>query len=129
VRHGAWTAWYLNGQKQSHGEYNDDQPVGHFVWWHNNGQKRSDGSYENGAQHGKWTWWHDNGQKAAQGYFDSGERVGQVARLAARRQSDFEIGDMAEPQAAVNEQPHVRACRSVRRRSSVLALHRVRFAR
>ena len=106
VKHGAWTAWYVNGQKQSTGEYRDDQPVGHFAWWHNNGQRRTDGAYENGVQHGKWTWWHENGQKSAQGYYDSGERSGKWLAW----QSDgkvIETMEMPEPQAAVVDQPHI----------------------
>lgn len=75
-RHGAWTAWYVNGQKQQQGEYRNDAPLGKFTWWHENGQKGVEGEYVEGKQHGRWTWWHNNGQKSIQGQYAKGDPAG-----------------------------------------------------
>ena len=71
-RHGVWTSWYRNGQKQLEGRYVEDAPVGKFSWWHANGQKAIEGEYVTGKQNGKWTWWHQNGQKNIEGEYASG---------------------------------------------------------
>ncbi|HZZ72857.1 MAG TPA: hypothetical protein VFE24_11430 [Pirellulales bacterium] len=71
-RHGMWTSWYRNGQKQLEGRYVEDAPVGKFHWWHPNGQKAIEGEYINGKQTSKWTWWHINGQKNIEGEYTNG---------------------------------------------------------
>ena len=39
-RHGLWTWWHKNGQKQMEGRYEADLPTGKFTWWYPNGQKQ-----------------------------------------------------------------------------------------
>jgi antitoxin component YwqK of YwqJK toxin-antitoxin module len=71
-RHGMWSSWYQNGQKQLEGKYVEDVPTGKFTWWHENGQKAIEGEYINGKQNGHWVWWHQNGQKSIQGDYVNG---------------------------------------------------------
>ena len=75
-RHGSWSSWHVNGQKQGEGSYKHDLRVGHFVWWHSNGQKALEGDFEDGEQVGKWIWWHESGQKSLDGEFSGGHPSG-----------------------------------------------------
>ncbi len=75
-KHGAWTAWYPNGQMKFTGEYRLDRPAGDFTWWFVNGQKSLEAHYEDGKKTGEWNWWHENGQKSIQGSYQSDSPVG-----------------------------------------------------
>ena len=79
-RHGLWTWWHKNGQKQMEGRYESDLPVGKFTWWYPNGQKQLQGEYINGKQQGKFTWWHPNGQKQLEGAYIAGVLSGKWTR-------------------------------------------------
>jgi uncharacterized protein len=79
-RHGAWTWWHKNSQKQMEGRYTEDAPVGKFTWWYANGQKQLEGEYTEGKQEGKFTWWHENGQKQMEGIYETGAQVGKWVR-------------------------------------------------
>lgn len=75
-RHGPWTAWHENGQRELEGTYEHDLQVGLFTWWHTNGQKALEGRYDQGKQDGTWTWWYQNGQKSIQGQYATGNPTG-----------------------------------------------------
>ncbi len=75
-RHGPWSSWHTNGQRQLEGTYDHDLQVGLFTWWHDNGQKALEGRYLNGKQDGPWVWWYDNGQKSIQGEYAKGNPTG-----------------------------------------------------
>lgn len=75
-KHGAWTQWYQNGQKQMQGEYRNDFQIGKFFWWYQNGQVALEGAYDSGKQTGKWVWWHANGQRSTQGEYADGNPTG-----------------------------------------------------
>ena len=44
-KHGPWTSWHPNGQRQLEGTYEHDVQVGKFTWWHANGQKALEGRF------------------------------------------------------------------------------------
>ena len=75
-KHGPATAWYANGQRQVEGAYEQDVPLGRFIWWHENGQKALEGSFDDGKQDGPWSWWYPSGQKSIEGYYVSGAPTG-----------------------------------------------------
>lgn len=79
-RHGEWTWWHKNGQKQMEGRYVEDKPVGKFTWWYSNGQKQLEGEYVEGKQQGRFTWWHENGQKQLEGIYENGTQIGKWTR-------------------------------------------------
>jgi antitoxin component YwqK of YwqJK toxin-antitoxin module len=79
-RHGLWTWWHKNGQKQMEGRYEQDMPIGKFTWWYPNGQKQLQGEYTGGKQAGKFTWWHPNGQKQLEGAYLAGVLSGKWTR-------------------------------------------------
>jgi antitoxin component YwqK of YwqJK toxin-antitoxin module len=75
-RHGPWSSWHPNGQRQLEGTYDHDLQVGLFTWWHANGQKNLEGRFIKGKQDGPWVWWYDNGQKSIQGEYAKGNPTG-----------------------------------------------------
>ncbi len=75
-KHGVWTSWHTNGQRQLSGEYDHDVQVGTFVWWHANGQKALEGHFDHGKQDGSWTWWYASGQKSIRGEYNHGNPTG-----------------------------------------------------
>jgi antitoxin component YwqK of YwqJK toxin-antitoxin module len=75
-KHGAWSSWYANGQRQLEGTYEHDAQVGQFTWWHANGQKSLEGRFDLGKQDGSWTWWYPTGQKSIQGQYAKGNPTG-----------------------------------------------------
>jgi uncharacterized protein len=91
-RHGLWTWWHKNGQKQMEGRYEADLPVGKFTWWYPNGQKQLQGEYINGKQQGKFTWWHSNGQKQLEGAYVAGVLTGKWSRWNSEGRV-VEVGD------------------------------------
>jgi antitoxin component YwqK of YwqJK toxin-antitoxin module len=111
-KHGEWTSWYANGQKQLQGAYENDAQVGKFVWWHENGQKALEGSYDHGKQNGKWTWWHNNGQKSIQGRYVKGNPTGRwvwwredgkVAQAANLSHAEGDIVEMPKVQSEASK--------------------------
>jgi antitoxin component YwqK of YwqJK toxin-antitoxin module len=100
-KHGPWTSWYGNGQKQVEGQYAHNLPTGNFTWWHANNQIASEGTYEEGKQHGRWVWWHENGQKSIQGECTQGSPSGRWSwwdeggELAKSADLSGEDGDVA----------------------------------
>lgn len=101
-RHGLWTWWYKNGQKQMEGRYEADMPVGKFTWWYPNGQKQLQGEYLAGKQQGKFVWWHANGQKQLEGAYLAGTLSGKWTRWNADGRV-VEVGDYSEGQALAQE--------------------------
>jgi antitoxin component YwqK of YwqJK toxin-antitoxin module len=77
-KHGLWTAWYRNGNKQIEAQYEHDVPIGRFTWWFENGQKEAEGEYEGGRKVGTWVTWHPNGLKESVGEYNSGKLAGRL---------------------------------------------------
>lgn len=75
-KHGPWTSWHTNGQRQLEGTYEHDMQTGLFTWWHANGQKALEGRFEAGKQNGSWTWWYPTGQKSIHGEYAHGNPTG-----------------------------------------------------
>jgi antitoxin component YwqK of YwqJK toxin-antitoxin module len=75
-KHGTFTVWHPNGQRQLEGAYDHEVQVGLFTWWHSNGQEALEGRFDQGKQDGAWTWWHANGQKSIQGQYAQGNPSG-----------------------------------------------------
>ncbi len=75
-KHGPWSSWYANGQRQLEGTYEHDAQVGQFTWWHSNGQKALEGKFDLGKQDGSWTWWYPTGQKSIAGQYAHGNPTG-----------------------------------------------------
>ncbi len=106
-RHGLWTWWHKNGQKQMEGRYEADLPVGKFTWWYPNGQKQLEGSYAGGKQQGKFTWWHPNGQKQLEGSYVAGVLSGKWSRWGDDGRV-VEVGDYSADgkQQQLAQEPH-----------------------
>jgi hypothetical protein len=75
-RHGKWSFWYKDGQRQLEGEYANGQKTGPWVKWDECGTKIVEGEFLYGKMHGKWTDWYVNGQKAQESHWNLGKRDG-----------------------------------------------------
>ncbi|HZZ27376.1 MAG TPA: hypothetical protein VFE46_05150 [Pirellulales bacterium] len=105
-RHGLWTWWHKNGQKQMEGRYEADQPVGKFSWWYPSGQKQLEGEYLAGKQQGKFIWWHPNGQKQLEGAYIAGVLTGKWTRWNSEGHV-VEVGDYtADGKQQLVQEPH-----------------------
>ncbi len=107
VQHGPTYAWHANGQPKMRGSYQNNIPVGDFVWWHDNGQRELVGSYRDGLKVGQWLGWHANGVKSFQGTFENDRRVGlwiwwdEDGQVRAKKDFDIQPEStdvLAEPQ-------------------------------
>lgn len=61
-RHGVWTSWYENGQKNSQVKYSDGKEDGDYDVWHPNGKHYIKGHYKMGDRVGVWTFYDTLGQ-------------------------------------------------------------------
>jgi uncharacterized protein len=104
-RHGLWTWWHKNGQKQMEGRYENDLPVGKFTWWYPNGQKQLQGEYVAGKQQGRFTWWHPSGQKQLEGAYVAGVLTGKWTRWNAEGHV-VEVGDYTADGKQLAQEPH-----------------------
>jgi cation diffusion facilitator family transporter len=116
-RHGAWSSWYLNGARETQGQYDHDLPVGRFTWWHENGQKMTEGEYEEGKAVGHWVWWHPNGQKFREGEYTDGAPAGRWTEWAPDGRV-AERADYSHGQGSVVQRP-TRTAPSTAPRTSV----------
>lgn len=89
IRHGFWTEWYLNGQKQQEGTYFEGHRNGHWVWWYPNGIKMREGDYIKGAPTGNWSFWKENGAPAAPGRIPAESKGISLSDLAQNMRKDF----------------------------------------
>ena len=79
-RHGLFTFFYENGQKESEATYQEGKQIGQTTKWYENGQKENEGYLKN--INGKAVWdgsyisWYENGQKRVEQSFKDGMNVG-----------------------------------------------------
>ena len=73
---GLTTIWYTNGQKQSEGNYKDGKEDGLHLMWHEDGQKKSEENFKNGKLDGPSNQWYENGQKHMEGNYKDGKPDG-----------------------------------------------------
>ena len=79
-RHGLFTFFYENGQKESEATYQDGNQVGPTTKWYENGQKENEGYLKNingkAVWNGSYISWYENGQKRVEHSFVDGMNVG-----------------------------------------------------
>jgi antitoxin component YwqK of YwqJK toxin-antitoxin module len=76
TRDGQFTTFYVNGQKESEGEYNKGKKEGKWTYWYKDGQKISEGKFENGDRQGEWEFFHRNGALKTKPTYLDGEKNG-----------------------------------------------------
>ena len=69
--------YYVNGKKQSEGNYKDGKPDGLNLGWYENGKKQWEENYKDGKEDGLVVAWHENGQKAMEGMVENAKEVSQ----------------------------------------------------
>lgn len=68
--------FFMSGQIQMKGTFkkrNWKEKDGHFIYYHENGQKESEGNYINDEKNGIWTYWYENGSLDSKGEFINGK--------------------------------------------------------
>ena len=68
--------YYVNGKKQSEGNYKDGKEDGLHLMWHEDGQKKSEENFKNGRLDGPSNQWYENGQKHMEGNYKDGKPDG-----------------------------------------------------
>jgi len=63
TRHGPWITYYMNGSKESAGDYVEGRRSGKWAWWYPDGRKRQEGQYFDGRPTGRWVYWDEKGRK------------------------------------------------------------------
>jgi len=77
-KHGLFTFYFENGNKQGEGRYSHGKRVGDWKWWHESGSVQSLGNYgKDGKFNGEWKSFYENGQLAGERNYKSGKKVGQ----------------------------------------------------
>jgi antitoxin component YwqK of YwqJK toxin-antitoxin module len=79
-RHGAFTAWDKNGNKEDEGFAIEGKLYGRRIGLYPSGSKKTESYYVDGKSHGSSQAWHENGQLMAQGQFVDGLRHGHFQR-------------------------------------------------
>ena len=94
LKHGFWTEWYKNGQKEEEGNWkivslpsvsdlkrHGSIKDGLWTGWYENGQKSYEGTWKTDslrnreATDGLWTYWYENGQKKYEKNYNDGELI------------------------------------------------------
>ena len=102
-KHGRWTSFHPNGQKESEGRFEEGQPDGKFTWWYETGQTRAEGTYKMGQKVGVWTTWYASGQKESRGEYEGGGDVTGKWRLWREDGRLVEIRDFNGKPKATND--------------------------
>lgn len=76
VRHGVWTTYYENGNKESEAEYREGLLHGTERHWSKNGQIISEVNSRFGKRHGEFKRWTADGTLAFAGSYDNGLPTG-----------------------------------------------------
>jgi antitoxin component YwqK of YwqJK toxin-antitoxin module len=79
-RHGKFTFYHSNGQKQEEGSFAKDELSGEWMAWHENGKVRSKGKYENGERVGEFIDYGDDGVMQAKGTYNGGKQDGEFVK-------------------------------------------------
>ena len=78
-KQGAWTEWYVSGERRSKLEFRDGRADGRWLEWYEDGTPKSEGYYADGEEHGLWTLWGPGGEISERGKMRVGERDGDWA--------------------------------------------------
>jgi antitoxin component YwqK of YwqJK toxin-antitoxin module len=75
-QHGKWMGWYPNGNKSAETQFKDGLIHGKGATWYESGRKLGEVQFKNGKEHGQWTMWHENGQKKSESHYKDGKLHG-----------------------------------------------------
>jgi antitoxin component YwqK of YwqJK toxin-antitoxin module len=75
-KHGAYTKWYPNGNKQETGTYRYDKREGKSLWYYENGSLAADYNYTEGEIDGDVSTFYKGGKLSAYGPYKKGEQTG-----------------------------------------------------
>jgi antitoxin component YwqK of YwqJK toxin-antitoxin module len=75
-KHGLWSYYYENRNKEREGEWNQDKRTGIWKFWWEGGQRKRNESWAGGLKNGLWEFWHVNGQKEREEHYNGGVKHG-----------------------------------------------------
>ena len=75
---GKWKYFYPNGQLESVGNFNFDNPHGKWVWYYYNGNIKETGTFFNGDKAGTWYSYSLSGTLLSITLFDEGEKINEI---------------------------------------------------
>ncbi len=73
---GLWTYYYENGKKKMHGELEAGEPSGYWTYYFENGSKKMEGEMVGDRRDGDWLIYYQNGVVKRRGAFVDGMRKG-----------------------------------------------------
>lgn len=75
---GVWKYFYPNGQLESIGNFNFDNPHGKWVWYYYNGNIKETGTFLNGIKAGTWYSYSLSGTLLSITMYDEGEKINEI---------------------------------------------------
>ena len=75
-KHGGYTKWYKNGNKQESGVYTSDVREGKSLWYFESGALAAEYNYRNGEIDGDVTTYYPNSKPSAYGKYEKGVQTG-----------------------------------------------------
>ena len=76
ILHGVYRNYFLNGNIQSTGHFDNGNQNGFWKFFYENGSIRSQGTLVGNQMHGKWMFFYEGGTKSQEGFFDKGTENG-----------------------------------------------------
>jgi uncharacterized protein len=79
-KQGIWKEFYPQGGLRSEGSYRDGIRTGKWTFYYVNGEVEQTGNYNNqGKEHGEWIWYYQGGQTRREESYLSGKRDGMMS--------------------------------------------------
>ncbi len=75
---GEWKYYYPNGQLESIGNFNYDNPHGKWVWYYYDGNIKETGTFLNGIKTGTWHSYSWDGILLSITMYDEGEKINEI---------------------------------------------------
>ena len=75
---GVWKYFYPNGQLESIGNFNFDNPHGKWVWYYYNGNIKETGTFLNGKKTGTWYIYSNEGTLLSITMYDNGDKINEI---------------------------------------------------
>ncbi|MCX7637900.1 MAG: hypothetical protein N2044_08660 [Cyclobacteriaceae bacterium] len=76
IRHGRYTSYYINGNIESQGYFQNNQSTGIWEFFYESGNLKMRGALQNNTNAGHWEFFYENGKKSMEGVMNGRLREG-----------------------------------------------------
>lgn len=76
IRNGRYTSYYINGNVESQGYFQNNQSTGIWEFFYESGNLKMRGALHNNTNSGHWEFFYENGQKSMEGVMNGRNREG-----------------------------------------------------